>query len=730
MNIKQYKTEFAGKELTIEFGKLAQAANSSLTIQMGDTVVMVTATMSSRETNLPYFPLMVDYEEKLYAAGRIKGSRFIKREGRPSDEAVLVGRFIDRALRPLFPSNLKREVQVIATTLSFDEEHDPDILALIGASCALHTSDIPWNGPIAAARVSLHGETWKINATYEERQKATFDLDVAGNAEKVIMIEARADETDEETLKEAFAKGRQAMAPIVDLIEQIRSDIGKEKLELPQLAEDKAKAIEEAKAFIATEMEELFFAHPLATKGERNQAKGELSNRLEAHLTEKGFEENAVEAAKNELYDLIQIEVAKQIVENGRRLDGRKIDELREIKSEVDLLPRVHGSGLFDRGETQVLSVCTLGAPGDEQTLDSMESVGEKRYMHHYNFPPYSVGETKFLRGPGRREIGHGALAEKALEGMMPEKADFPYTIRVVSEVLNSNGSSSMASTCGSTLALMAAGVPIKEPVAGIAIGLATYGDKQIVLTDLQDLEDGPGGMDFKVTGTKNGVTAIQMDTKTDGLTHEVVIEALDKAKTARLQILEVMLKAIPTVREELSPYAPRIITMTIHPDKIREVIGAGGKVINEIIEKTAVDAIDIENDGTIMITAKDLAAGEKAYNWINELTRDIEVGEAFEAKITRIMDFGAIAEFGQGKDGMIHISELAPYRVEKVEDIVKMGDVVNVKVITVDKEADRISLSMKQAEGNTYPEAPKRAPQSKDGKKPFKKPFKRNGDK
>jgi polyribonucleotide nucleotidyltransferase len=722
MQQKKFSTTFAGKELTISIGKFAPAANSAVMVQMGETILLVTAVMSDNETELGYFPLMVDYEEKMYAAGRIKGSRFIKREGRPSDEAVLVGRFIDRAIRPLFPANFKREVQIIATTLSFDEIHDPDILALIGASAALHVSNIPWEGPIGAIRMSKLSDSWIANPSYEQRHKTAFDLDIAGDTEKVIMIEARANEATEEEIIEAFTIGRKELRPVIALIEKIRAEIGKEKYSVPELDNSKQQIIEQIKKLLPESLDKFFFALPLATKKERGLAKNELMKEvLEKIDAINNFDDKTINWAKNQMYDLIQEEVGQQIIDNQRRLDGRGINEVRDLIAEIELLPRTHGTGHFSRGETQVLSVCTLGAPGDQQTLDSMEHVGEKRYMHHYNFPPFSVGEAKPLRGAGRREIGHGALAEKALEPVMPSKEEFPYTIRVVSEVLNSNGSSSMASTCGSSLALMDAGVPIKAAVAGIAIGIATQDEKWQVFTDLQDLEDGPGGMDFKVAGTKKGITAIQMDTKTKGLTHDMIIEALNQAKQARLEILDVMNSTISEPKAELSPYAPRILTLKIHPDKIREVIGPGGKMINEIIASTGIDAMDIENDGTVMITAKNLEAGQKAYNWVNDLTREIQVGETFDGKVERTLEFGAIVAFGQGKDGMVHISELAPWRVEKVDDIVKVGDTVKVKVVSVDSANGRISLSMKQAEGNIYPEKPQSTHKPvTDSKKPF----------
>lgn len=703
MDIKTFSCNFAGKELTIETGRFADQANANCTVRMGDTVVFVTAVMGGQRDGMNWFPLMVDYEEKLYAAGRIKGSRFIKREGRPSDEAVLVGRFIDRAIRPLFPEGMRNDTQVICTVLSFDEENDPDILGLIGASCALHMSDIPWNGPIGAVRVSKIGDEWIFNPTYEQRKETDFDLDIAGTTERTVMIEARGNEIDESTIAEAFEKGKEAIAPITTLLEKIRTEIGKEKQDVFGEPNPRKQEVEElAKSFMKERIQELFFAAPKATKQERGKAKEQLKKELVEHLSAQGVEDSELSFGTELIYDFIQVEVSRAILEKDQRLDGRGIEEVRPLIIETEVLPRVHGSGHFSRGETQILSVATLGAPGDQQTLDSMETVGEKRYMHHYNFPPFSVGEVKPLRGAGRREIGHGALAEKALYPVIPEKESFPYTLRVVSETMNSNGSSSMASTCASTLALMDAGVPISAPVAGVAIGLASIGDDWKVITDIQDLEDGPGGMDFKVTGTEKGITAIQMDTKTHGLTQEMIVEALRQAKNGRIGILEQIRTVIAEPRPELSPFAPRIMKINIDPEKIREVIGPGGKMINEIIEKTGVQGIDIEQDGLIMITAENLEAAQKAYDWIENLTKEAEVGETYEGEVVRLMDFGAFVNILPGKDGMVHVSELAPWRVEKVDDIVKIGNKVKVKVIEIDKMG-RINLSMKQAEGNVY---------------------------
>lgn len=723
MEVKKFSVEFGSKPLTIEVGRFAHAANGACTVQYGNTVVLATAVMSKDvRPGMGFFPLMVEFEEKLYAAGRIKGSRFIKREGRPTDEAVLNARFIDRAIRPLFDQRIENDVQVIVTVLAFDGENDADIPGLIAASCALHISDIPWNGPIGAVRVNLIDDQMIVNGTYVQREQSVFDVDVAGTPEKLIMMEAGAKEAPEEQVLDAIFFGQKNIAPVIDLIEQVRRDIGKQKKDLltPKTEEAKAKATHrETVAKIAHEilhplMQELFFDAPKATKSERAVAKDEMKLRLAIALKERAMTEDDVKIGLGCVAEFIDAEVSRMILDEGRRVDGRGIDEIRPLFSEVAVLPTVHGSGHFMRGETQVLSVCTLGAPGDKQTLDGMELVGEKRFMHHYNFPPFSVGEAKPLRGAGRREIGHGALAEKAIAPMIPDGEAFPYSIRVVSEVLGSNGSSSMGSTCGTSLALMDAGVPIKAPVAGIAMGLASDGKRYQVITDLQDLEDGEGGMDFKITGTETGITAIQLDTKTDGLPKNVVIEAVTRARSARLKVLDVMKTAIAEPRKELSPNAPRILKLRINPDKIREVIGSGGKTINEIISKTGVSTIDIEQDGLVMITSVDQQSGQAAYDWVYNLTREVTVGEAFEGEVVRLMEFGAFVQILPGKDGLVHVSELAPWRVEKVTDIVNIGDKVKVKVIEID-EKGRVNLSMKQAEGNTYTEEMK----AKAAKKP-----------
>ncbi|MEK9130869.1 MAG: polyribonucleotide nucleotidyltransferase [Patescibacteria group bacterium] len=714
-NVQTFSRTWGGKELTIEVGKYAAAAGGSCMVRLGDTVVLCAATMSKeiQREGLDFFPLMVEYEEKLYAAGRIKGSRFIKKEGRPTDEAMLVARYIDRAIRPLFDQKMRHDVQVITTVLAFDGVNDPDILALIGASCALHISEIPWNGPIAVGRVAEVDGAFILNPSYAERELSKLDLSAAGTNERVLMVEAGCDEVSEETMLKAFEFLGKSLKEPMELIEEVRKAAGKEKVDVmsPKTDDDKKKAearervVALAAPFCEKRITELFFGAPKATKSERYAAKSQIKSELKVYLTEQGVDPTEIKYGTDAVSDFVEAEVTKQILQNGKRVDGRGLDEIRTLLSEVAVLPRVHGSGHFMRGETQVLSVVTLGAPGDEQTLDGMELVGKRRFMHHYNFPPYSVGEVKPMRGPGRREIGHGALAEKALEKMIPAKVDFPYTIRVVSEVLGSNGSSSMGSTCGATLALMDAGVPIKEPVAGLAMGLASTPDMKQwkVITDLQDLEDGEGGMDFKITGTKNGITAIQLDTKTIGLSHDIIVETITRAKSARLKVLDVMLSAIDKPRADLSPFAPRITTLMVDPSMIGAIIGPGGKVINEIIDTTGVASIDIEDDGMVMITSVNAEAAEKAYAWVKSLVAVPEIGTIYEGKVVKMMDFGAFVEIMPKKEGLVHVSEMAPYRVGSPSDIVKVGDKVKVKLFEIDSQG-RLNLSMKQAPGNVYP--------------------------
>ena len=731
---QRFETQWGGKTLSIEVGKYANQASGSCMIQYGETVLLATATMSqNKRENLHFFPLTVDFEEKLYAAGRIKGSRFMKRTGRPTDEAVLTARFIDRALRPLFDDSIRNDIQIIISALAFDQENDPDIIGLIGASCALHISDIPWNGPIGAVRVSKLDDQYVLNPTYEQRDQSTLDLSFAGTSDKIIMVEAGANEATEQVVLDGFWFGQKEITPVIKLIEQVKKAVGKEKADLlaPKTDEEKEALKEQervealAHPFIIEQTKELLFNTPQATKSDRVAQRGEITERLKTHLVEQGVDEENLHYGTKLVYETIEEEVSRAIAE-----DGRGLTEIRDLVSEVTLLPRVHGSGHFMRGETQVLTITTLGSPGDEQTLDGMEVIGTKRYFHHYNFPPFSVGEVKPLRGPSRRDIGHGGLAEKALAPMMPDKESFPYTVWTMSEIFGSNGSSSMGATCGSTLALMDAGVPIKEPVAGLAMGLAMSGDKWKVITDLQDLEDGKGGMDFKIAGSKNGITAIQMDTKTHGLSKEIVEQTFAQAKDARLEILDVILKAIPEPRAELSEHAPRIITLRIKPELIGNVIGPGGKMINEIIELTNVQAIDIEDDGLVMITSTDAAGAAKAKEMVESLTREVEVGQIYKGKVTRIMDFGAIVEFLPKQDGMVHVSMMAPWRVEKVTNIVKLGQEVMVKVMEHSPEG-RTSLSMKDAPGNEYPDKPKqsegpRGPRGNDRpRKPFiRKPY------
>jgi len=709
------------QSIKLEVGRFSEQANAAILVSYGDTVVHVTAVMGKSDTTLSYFPLSVDFAEKLYAGGKIKGSRWVKRDGRPSDEAILKGRIIDRSIRPLFPKNVKRDVQIIATVLSADGANDADMLGLVGTSAALHVSNIPWDGPIAGIRVGMIEGAFVANPTYEQRASSSLDLIVSGSKEAIVMVEAGANEASEKTCLEGFEFGLKHLRKPLELIEQVRKEVGKPKKDVfaPKNAEEKTKnerreVIENlVHPFITEKTRELFFGEPKASKVERRLAKNKVKELTADFLTSQEISKDDQKYGLAIVGDVIEEEISRAIIEDGKRVDGRAINEIRFLLGEVAIFPRVHGSAHFKRGETQVISITTLGAPGDEQTLDGMELVGTKRFFHHYNFPPFSVGECKPMRGPSRRDIGHGALAEKALVPMMPDKETFPYTIRVVSEVLGSNGSSSMASTCGATLALMDAGVPIKAPVAGIAMGLAS--DKKgnwKVFTDLQDLEDGVGGMDFKIAGSREGITAIQMDTKTDGLSFEIIKTAVTQSREARMQILDVIIGTLPTHRPDLSPYAPRIITLRINPASIGNVIGPGGKMINEIIATTGVQAIDIEDDGLVCITSTNAEGAQKAFEWIKNLTREVVAGETFKGKVTRLMDFGAFVEILPKQEGLVHISKLAPWRVEKVSDIVKPGDEVFVKVSEID-DMGRINLSMKDAIGNVYPEKPTAPPAS-----------------
>ncbi len=691
MEVKTFKKEIAGREMIIEAGRLAGQANGSATVQYGDTVLLATATMSDwQREGVNFFPLMVDYEERLYAAGKIKGSRFIKREGRPTDEAVLSGRMTDRILRPLFNGRIRNDIQVVITILSVDQANDPDLCSIIGASVALAISDIPWNGPVGAVRVSKANGKLIINPTYEQREESLFEVMIAGRGGKINMIEAGGNEAPESEVLEAIAFAQDYLKEMEKFQIEIVSQIGKEKKEVPLVKADDATE-KKIREFLSDKLYDLNFK---TSKEEQGVKEKIIREDLKAFVAEN-FSEKDLAVANIIMEEETDAIMHKSILQDNKRPDGRKMNELREISANVGILPRTHGSGLFNRGATQALTVATLGAPSDEQTLDSMEEEGTKRFMHHYSFPPFSVGEVAPMRGPGRREIGHGALAEKALLPMIPDKEIFPYTIRLVSEVLSSNGSSSMASACGSSLALMDAGVPIPRPIAGIAMGLISNKSGEYkVLTDIQGPEDHYGDMDFKIAGSEVGITAMQMDVKVEGITLEIIEKTLAEARSARMRIMEIMNKAIPASRKDLSQYAPRITTMRINPEKIRDVIGPGGKVINEIIAETGV-TIDIEDDGLVIITSKDPVAAKKAEEWIKNLTREVVAGEIFQGKVVKIMDFGAFVEILPGQDGLVHISELAPTRVNKVSDIVNVGDVIAVKVKEIDSQG-RISLTHK----------------------------------
>ena len=711
---KDYSIDFAGRKLTISVGQLAQQTNASCVVRYGDTVVLCAATMGEAREEAGFFPLSVDFEERMYAAGRIKGSRFIKREGRPTDEAILSGRLVDRAVRPMFPDVLRNEVAVVATVLSHDQENDADIPALIGASCALSLSDIPWSGPIASVRVGRVDGQLVLMPTYSQTEKGDLDLVIAGTSEKTVMVEAAGNRVAEADMLAAMKFGLTELKPVIDLIKEVVAKHGKEKRSLTKPASESEAARLEGIARVEAALETFFaehgkdlFAQPLRTKADRKAAMKKFEETAQTYCAEQGIGKDWKKAIAERVSDFGESEVTRLILDEDRRPDGRGLHEIRPLGALVGLLPRTHGSGLFERGSTQVLSAVTLGSPGMEQTLDTMEFQTTKRYFHHYNFPSYSVSETKSNRGPGRREIGHGALAERALMPVLPERALFPYTMRVVSEVLSSNGSSSMGATCGSTLALMDAGVPILAPVAGIAMGLASdeAAGRYKVITDLQDMEDGNGGMDFKVAGTHDGITAIQMDTKTHGLPWSVVEETITRAKDARLQVLETIRGAIAEPRKELSKYAPRIMSIMINPDKIRDVIGPGGKMINEIIARYKVE-IDVEDDGQVTVTSNNPESLEGAIDWIRQITREVKAGEIFEGKVTRIMDFGAFVEILPKVEGLVHISELAPYRANTVEEQVKIGQTVKVLVYEVDSMG-RLNLSMKRVEGNEFPPAP-----------------------
>lgn len=699
---RKFETELAGRKLTVETGRVAELANGDAIIHYGDTVVMVNVTASKEpREGIDFFPLSVDYEEKLYAVGKIPGS-FQKREGKPADKAILTSRAIDRPIRPLFPKNFRNDVCVVATVLSVEQDNSPEVCAMIGASVALSISDIPFGGPTAAVNVGYVDGQIVINPTVAQREHSRLKLTVAGTMEKVTMIEAGADEIPNDTMLDCIKAGHEEIKKLCKFIEGIKEEVGKPKFEYVSFATDKDVYAEIKENF----KERMYQDVQAVDKEVRDANMDKLAEDIQAYFVEKyGEEETEAKSTEiaNSIHDLEKECVREMIFKEHKRPDGRRIDEIRPLSCEVGVLPRVHGSAIFTRGQTQVLSVVTLGTKSEEQELDGLDEEESKRYMHQYNFPSYSVGEARPSRGPGRREIGHGALAEKALVPVIPSEDEFPYTIRVVSEVLSSNGSTSQASICGSTLALMDAGVPIKKPVAGVSTGLVTSKenpDEYVMLTDIQGIEDFFGDMDFKVGGTKDGITAIQVDIKNDGLTYDIIKEAFERTKVARDYILdEIMKPQIAEPRAELSKYAPRIITTTINVDKIKDVIGPGGKMINKIIDATGVK-VDIEEDGRVCIYTDDAENGKKALKMIEDIAKDIEVGKVYDGKVTRIMNFGAFVDIGGGREGLLHISKISNKRVEKVEDVLAVGDEIKVKVYEIDNQ-DRINLTMKDLEEN-----------------------------
>lgn len=693
-NIRTYTTEIGGKQLSIEVGRLAEQAGGAVLVRMGDTTVFATATMSSKpREGIDFFPLSVDYEEKLYAAGRIPGS-FFRREGKPTEGAVLVSRVCDRTLRPLFPKDMRNDVQVILTAFSHDQEHYIDMMGIIAASSALMISNIPWNGPVAGVRIGMIDGEFVVNPTMPQMEDSILDLRVSGTEDAINMVECGAVEVPEDTMIQALKLAHESIQPVIALQKQIQSEVGKAKDEYVSKKGDTALVSEVADK-VRAEVRQI-----LASQTERD-ARNEALDALRARLDEEYEARNAaiedplqwaaMKDVHEGLEEALKDEVRRRIVEDGVRPDGRDFTTIRPLSAEVGLIPRVHGSGLFKRGQTQVLTIATLGTPRDSQELDDLGAEDSKRYLHHYNFPPYSTGETRPMRSTSRREIGHGALAETALRSMIPPEDEFPYTIRLVSEVVSSNGSTSMGSVCGSTLALMDAGVPIKKPVAGIAMGLIKEGDNVAVLTDIQGMEDHLGDMDFKVAGTVDGITALQMDIKISGVSDEVLTRALAQAREARLQILDVIKSAIAEPRAELSDYAPRMTVIKIDPEKIGMVIGPGGKTVRSIQDSTGVK-IDIQEDGTIFVAGADGPSAARAVERIQGMTEDAEIGRIYTGKVVRIEPYGAFVEFLPGKEGMVHISQLADYRVNSVEDEVSMGDEIMVMVTDVNDGKVRLS--------------------------------------
>lgn len=711
MDSKKISCKIGEADFTFETGKLAGQADGAVLARLGDTVVLATAMMSKGvRNNIDYFPLLVDYEERLYAAGKIKGSRWVKREGRATDDAILKGRVIDRTLRPMFPEGMRNDVQIITTILSIDGVNEPDMLAVNAASMALAISRIPYDGPVAGVRVGKVEGQYVVNPTHEQQEKSSMDLIVCGTGDHIIMVEMGAMLVKEEEIVEAIKFAQPFLGTLVKTQIDFAAQVGHAKAE-PIIVKPHEAVYEKVKQLLTAE--KIDAAVYVKVKEIREKNIDALTQEITALvITDLGeIEEVDLEKETAGAIDkVLKHYQQKQILENERRVDGRKLTETRPITCEVGVLPRTHGSALFTRGETQALTIVTLGSKGDEQLLDGMEDPSEgraKRYIHHYNMPGYSVGEVTPLRGAGRREIGHGMLAERAVEVVLPEQASFPYTMRLVSEVLSSNGSTSMASTCGSTLALMDAGVPIKQVIGGCAMGLVmdeANPSNFKVLTDIAGIEDFNGHMDFKVTGSEDGVTALQLDMKVKGLSAEILEKALHQAKPARVHIISKMKEALAAPRLDLSPYAPRITSFMIKPDKIREVIGAGGKIINEIIAKCPGVKIDIEDDGLVMVTSTDAESSAKAVKWIQDIVREVAAGEIFEGKVTRLMDFGAFVEVLPGKEGLVHISQLANYRVNRVEDVVNVGDTLKVEVSEIDDQG-RINLTHKPFAAPPTPE-------------------------
>ena len=688
-NYRKFETTLAGRPFVVETGKMCGLSNGSCMISYGDTRVLCNVTMSEKPRDgIDFFPLSVDFEEKLYAVGRIPGS-FMRREGRPGEKAILTSRVVDRPIRPLFPKDMRNDVAVVMTVMSVDQDCSPEIAGMIGTSIAISISDIPWNGPIAGVYMGLVDGELVVNPTEAQREKTDLQLTVAASMEKIVMIEAGANEVDEHTMLNAIKKAHEEIKTMIGFINGIVAEIGKPKKEFQSMELDH-DLFEEVKS---TYLDDFKAAMDTDDKNIRDMRLLPIRERIAQQYAEQ-WGEGIVDEL---MYKMQKYVVRRWLLDDGKRVDGRGINEIRPLAAEVGLLPRVHGSGMFTRGQTQVLTTCTLSSLRDAQIMDDLSTEDSKRYMHHYNFPPYSVGEARAPRSPGRREIGHGALAERALLPMIPDTEEFPYALRLVSEVLSSNGSTSQASICGSTLALMDAGVPIKAPVAGISCGLITEGDRWMTMLDIQGVEDFHGDMDFKVGGTKNGITAIQMDIKVDGLTYEIIEDAFEKCRKGRLYILnEIMLPVIAEPRAELSKYAPKMLTMKIDVDKIKDVIGKGGKVIQEICA-TNNCKIDVEEDGTIFISAVNSEDGERAMHTIKTIVEDPEVGAIYKGRVTRLMTFGAFVEIAPGKEGLVHISKLDSKRVERVEDVVAVGDELLVKVTEIDQQG-RINLSRKDA--------------------------------